>query len=70
MNRRELPLLGDANAREIIDGLCKEHDISLDLVVQLLDIQRDYLGSGRKKGITEDFSATLSEFIEEQEEAR
>lgn len=66
--RRDLPLLNDKNARDILEGLCQEHNITLALLEHLLDIQRDNLGRGRQIGISQEFSAAISEFIEEREE--
>lgn len=66
--RRDLPLLSDSNARKIIEELCAEHLITIDLIERLLEIQRDNLGRGRQIGISQEFSAAVSEFIEEREE--
>ena len=69
MNGRELPLLHDANAKKILEQLCEEHRISLSLLRDLIDIQRDNLGKGRQMGITSDFHAVISEFLEQQKDS-
>ncbi len=70
MTRRSLPLLSDRKARNILEKLCKEHNISLDLLCKLIEIQRDNLGRGRQLGISQEFSAAISDFIEERAEAQ
>lgn len=70
MTRRSLPLLGDRKARNILQKLCQEHNISLDLLRNLIEIQRDNLGRGKQIGITQEFSAAISDFIEEQAETQ
>lgn len=68
MRRRDLPLLGDKKAKKILDDLCQEHGVAVSLIERLIDIQRDNLGRGRQLGITQEFSAAISEFIEERKE--
>lgn len=70
MTRRSLPLLSDKKARNILHKLCKEHNISLDLLRNLIEIQRDNLGRGRQLGISQEFSAAISDFIEERAEVQ
>lgn len=65
MSRRSLPLLTDKKARDVLKNLCKEHNITLELLHNLIEIQRDNLGRGRQFGITQEFSAVISDFIEE-----
>lgn len=67
--RRELPLLKDRDAKKIFENLCQEHGVTVELIEGLIDIQRDNLGRGRQIGITQEFSALLSEFIDERKEA-
>ncbi len=68
MKRRNLPLLGDKKAKKILKQLCQEHGVAVSLIEQLIDIQRDNLGRGRQLGITQEFSAAISEFLEERKE--
>ena len=68
MRKRELPLLEVEKARVILHQLCQEHGVSVSLIRNLIDIQRDNLGPGRQMGITQEFSAAISEFIEESAE--
>lgn len=57
-------MLGDHSARTILEALCNEHGITVDLIEQLINIQRDNLGRGRQIGITQEFSAAISEYLE------
>jgi len=68
MSRRLLPLLEDPNAREVLKNVCTEHNIDLRLIEDLIGIQRDNLGRGRQMGITQEFSAAISDFLERQAE--
>lgn len=66
MARRTLPLLSDDDAKRILRKLCKDHGLSLDLVVQLIEIQRENLGRAKQIGISQDFSAAIADFIDAQ----
>lgn len=67
MSRRTLPILSDARSRQILKTLCRDHGLTLDLLAQLIEIQRENLGRGRQIGITQDFSATIAEFLDAQQ---
>ena len=64
MAKRTLPMLSDVKAKKILKGLCAEHNVSLELFTQMVEIQRDNLGRGRQIGISQDFSAVIAEFLE------
>lgn len=64
MARRSLPLLSDPRAKDILKRLCKDHGISVTLLGQLIEIQRENLGRARQAGITADFSAAIADFLE------
>jgi hypothetical protein len=68
MTRRLLPLLEDSSAREVVKNVCADHLIDLRLLEDLIGIQRDNLGRGRQMGITQEFSAAISDFLERQGE--
>ncbi|WP_420823868.1 DNA modification system-associated small protein [Sulfurifustis variabilis] len=67
MTRRALPLLADKKAKNVLQRICQEHNVSLDLLRSLIEIQRDNLGRGRQVGISQEFSAAISDFIEEHQ---
>lgn len=69
MARRALPIISDPQSKAILKALCREHGLTLDLLTQLVEIQRENLGRGRQIGISQDFSAALAEFLESQAEA-
>jgi hypothetical protein len=64
---RELPVFKDKRAKAILEQLCRQHGVTLALLRDLVTIQRDHLGKGRQMGITQEFSAALSEFLESQD---
>ncbi|WP_425018261.1 DNA modification system-associated small protein [Paraburkholderia caballeronis] len=70
MAKRSLPILSDGSARKILRDLCKQHKVSLDLVTQMIEIQRDNLGRGKQIGISQDFSAAIAEFLEGPSDVR
>ncbi len=59
-------MIDDPESRKILRELCKTHNLSLDLVVQMVEIQRENLGRGRQVGITQEFSAAIADFLEAQ----
>lgn len=63
MSTSDLPIL-NGRPRHILEELCREHGITLELLEQLLEIQRTNLGRGRQLGIGQEFSAALSEFLD------
>jgi len=69
MARRQLPMFDDAESRKILRDLCKAHNLTLELLMQMVEIQRDNLGRGRQLGITQEFSAAIADFLEKQGEA-
>ena len=68
MNPRRLPLMKDRKARVIFDELCCDHEITMELVEELIEVQRENLGRERQMGITQDFHATIGEFIDRRKE--
>jgi len=69
MPRKNLPMLADPEAKNILRDLCKTHNLSMALLESMLNIQRDNLGRGRQVGITQDFSAEIADFLESQRNA-
>lgn len=66
MAKRTLPILSDPQAKKILKSLCNDHNLSMQLLTEMIEIQRDNLGKGRQIGITQDFSAALADFLELQ----
>jgi hypothetical protein len=52
----------------VVKNVCADHLIDLRLLEDLIGIQRDNLGRGRQMGITQEFSAAISDFLERQGE--
>ncbi len=68
MKPKDLPLFRDKAARAALEESCKKHGVSLSLLQQLLNIQREYAGSGRQAGITGEFDSALGDFVERADE--
>ena len=64
---RRLPLLEDENARQVLRTVCADHGVDLQLIEELIGIQRDNLGRGRQMGITQEFSAAISDFLDQRQ---
>lgn len=64
MGNRSLPFLSDTAARKILKELCIQHKVSIDLLTQMIEIQRENLGRARQIGITQEFSAAIAEFLD------
>lgn len=68
MARRTLAILSDQEARKVLRDLCKKHDLSMELVSELIEIQRANLGRGKQIGISQEFNAAIADFIDSSEE--
>ena len=64
MAKRTLPILTDSQAKKILKSLCSQHNVSIDLFTQMVEIQRENLGRGKQIGIAQDFSAAIAEFLD------
>jgi hypothetical protein len=67
MKPKDLPLFRDEGAKKLVGQICTKHGIKQSLLQNLLEIQRSYAGSGRQKGISDDFGTALSEYLESEE---
>jgi hypothetical protein len=64
MKSKELPIFREPDAKASLTVACRSKKVTLTLLRELVDIQREYLGSGRQMGITQEFDAVLAEFLE------
>lgn len=64
MKAKKLPIFQSPDARRVLNDACARHGVTLKLLQELIDVQRDYMGSGRREGITTDLDATLGEYID------
>ncbi len=64
MRAKKLPLFSQPEARKVLTESCKRHGTSLRLLEQLIDLQREYVGSGRREGINSDVDNVLGDFLE------
>jgi hypothetical protein len=49
-----------------LEAACKKHGVPLQLVKELLNIQRENAGRGRQTGITDEFDTCLGGFLEDE----
>ena len=64
MAKKQLPILSDPRSKKIFSELCNKHGLSMSLLQDLIEIQRNNLGRGKQIGITQEFNAVIAEFID------
>jgi len=64
MKPKELPLFRDPEARSVLKKACAEHQITMELMRDLVEVQGDFAGSGRPKGIRAEFESCFAAFID------
>jgi hypothetical protein len=64
MRAKKLPFFTQPEARKVLLESCKRHGTNIRLLEQLIDLQRDYVGSGRREGINSDLDNVLGDFLE------
>ena len=64
MKAKKLPLFQQPDARRVLNESCVRHSVSLKLLQDLIDVQRDYMGSGRREGITTDLDTVFGEYVD------
>jgi len=63
MKTKDLPIFRDRAPKKVLEEACSARGLTLDLLRQLVEIQRQYLGMGSKVGITSDFDACIADFL-------
>ena len=53
----------DERARPIVQSVCIEHEVDVDLLRDLCQLYEEYAGSGRPHGIRSDIQARIDSFI-------
>lgn len=56
----DLPLWSDDEAREVMMKLCEKHNVPVDVLTGLVEIQRHNQDKGKAFGIYDAFSEVLS----------
>lgn len=51
----------DADQKELLSSLCKEHDVPFELVARLLEVERQSMGMTRRAGVQKALHAVLSQ---------
>lgn len=52
----------DEEARKVLEALCRQNNISPELIHELYQISLKYVGSGRPDGIVDDLASALSRY--------
>lgn len=68
MKRKELPLFHNAPAKKVLAEACKANGITLELLRELIEVQRGFAGSARQTGITSALDTCLTAFVEHEQE--
>jgi hypothetical protein len=68
MKRKELPLFHNAPAKKVLADACEANGITLELLRELIEVQRGFAGSARQTGITSALDACLDGFVERERE--
>jgi hypothetical protein len=55
----DLPLWADAEAQKILDSTCAKHKVPMDVITQLVGIQRERQHQERARGISKAFEEVL-----------
>ena len=56
----DLPLWSDADARRVLEDLCAKHNVSIDVLEQLVGIQRERSGEERARNVYPRIEEVLS----------
>jgi hypothetical protein len=56
----DLPLWSDADARAVLEQLCVKHDVPMDVLEDLVGIQRERSGEERARNVYPRIEETLS----------
>lgn len=67
MKAKDLPLFRNPEAKKVVQAVCTDHGITPRLLQNLIEIERDYAGSGRAEGISQDLEKCINDFLEERE---
>lgn len=64
MKAKKLPLFQEPEAKQLLSEACKRRGTTIKLLEQLIDLQRNYIGSGRREGINSDLDNILGDHLE------
>ena len=69
MKAKKLPIFSQTNARQAVAEVAKRHGVTVRLIENLVDMQREYTGFARKDGINSDLDGILDGHLEYEQEA-
>jgi hypothetical protein len=65
MKAKKLPIFQQADAKQVLSEACKRRSLTLKLLEQLIDLQRTYIGSGRREGVNGDVDSILGDHLDQ-----
>ena len=68
MRAKGLPIFCQSDARRVVDEACREYGIQTSLLEELVELERDHIGMGRRDGITDGLDAILGERLTAEED--
>ncbi len=64
MRAKKLPFFQQLEAKQVLIDACRRRGTPQKLLEQLIDLQRNYIGSGRREGINSDVENILGDHLE------
>ena len=61
---RPPPCFDDRETKKMLETLCADNQIDMQLLIELCDIVHGYSGSGRSVGVTSDITQSLDAFAQ------
>lgn len=59
MRKRGIPLLDDSDSRKLVQQKFKQAGLGLEILEQLVEVELEHMGKGRRHGINEDIKEIL-----------
>lgn len=66
MRKRGIPLLDDQEGRALVRTRLKQAGLSMEILEQLVDVELDHMGKGRRHGINEDIGDILGQAADQE----
>jgi hypothetical protein len=64
MRAKKLPLFQQPEAKQVLLAACRRRNTSPKLLEKLIDLQRQFIGSGRRDGINSDVDFILGDELD------
>ncbi|MFM7199290.1 MAG: hypothetical protein ACKO6N_00735 [Myxococcota bacterium] len=67
MKQRGIVLLDKGSGREITERLCHEKEVNIALLDDLVQMQLDFIGRERRRGLTERLDELFGQYLDLEE---